>query len=55
VGLGEKDLAFKQMEEACRAKAEPLKHLMVDPLYDSLRSDARYLPLLQKMGLRKYS
>jgi class 3 adenylate cyclase/Tfp pilus assembly protein PilF len=52
LGLGEKDLAFKQLAEACEAKAEPLKHLMVDPLYDGLRSDARYLPLLKRMGLR---
>jgi Flp pilus assembly protein TadD len=52
LGLGEKDLAFKQLAEACKAKAEPLKHLMVDPLYDGLRSDARYLRLLKRMGLR---
>jgi adenylate cyclase len=53
VGFGNKDLAFKQLAEACGTKAEPMKHLMVDPLYDSLRSDARYLPLLKRIGLRR--
>lgn len=50
-GLGEKDLAFERFEKAYLERAGALIYLKVEPLYDSLRADARYLDLLQRMNL----
>lgn len=50
VGLGQKDEAFEWLEKAID-DLSPDFSLRVDPVYDSLRSDTRYLRLLQKVGL----
>jgi adenylate cyclase len=52
VGLGEKDEAFALLAKACEGKSDSLRHLLVSPLYDSLRSDPRFDDLLEKTGVQ---
>jgi DNA-binding winged helix-turn-helix (wHTH) protein/TolB-like protein/Tfp pilus assembly protein PilF len=50
-GLGEKDQAFKWLEKAFEERDIWLMNLRVDPLFKSIRSDARFTSLLQRIGL----
>jgi serine/threonine-protein kinase len=50
IGLGEKDSAFEWLEKAYRERNARLIELS-DPVYDSLRSDPRFLDLVQRLGL----
>jgi serine/threonine protein kinase/Tfp pilus assembly protein PilF len=52
VGLGDKDQAFKWLEEAYHERIEELILINVDPIYDSIRSDERFIALLKNMGLK---
>lgn len=47
--LGEKDNAFEWMEKLYEARK--LGYLKVDPAFDPLRSDPRFVDLLRRMGL----
>jgi TolB-like protein/Tfp pilus assembly protein PilF len=47
--LGQKDQAFTWLETAYRERGEWLPLLNVDPRFDSLRGDARFLDLIQRM------
>jgi DNA-binding winged helix-turn-helix (wHTH) protein/tetratricopeptide (TPR) repeat protein len=49
--LGEADLAFHWMERARDERSNWLIYLLVDPLFDDLRSDARFHDLVQRVGL----
>jgi DNA-binding winged helix-turn-helix (wHTH) protein/tetratricopeptide (TPR) repeat protein len=49
-GLGEKEPAFEWLDKAYRARDEGVIGLKVDPKLDSLRSEPRFLDLLQRMG-----
>jgi TolB-like protein len=49
--LGERDLAFQQLERSYQDHQPHLANLRVDPLLDSLRSDPRYRRLAQQMNL----
>jgi TolB-like protein/tetratricopeptide (TPR) repeat protein len=51
VGLGEKELAFDWLHRAVEQKDWVL-FLKSDPVYDSLRSDARFEVLLRRMNLQ---
>ena len=51
IGLDEKEQALEHLERACLAKESFAAFLKVEPLYDSLRSDARYDAWLEKMDL----
>ena len=51
LGLGKKDQAFEWLEKAYDEHASPLIFLKVDPRLDSLRSDPKFLALLQRMRL----
>ncbi len=51
IGLGDKDRVFEWLEKAYENRSGLFVHLKVDPVYDALRSDPRYVTLLQKMGL----
>jgi len=50
-GLGQKGEAFAYLEKACDARSGSLFLLKVDPRLDSLRSDRRFLSLLERMDL----
>ncbi len=53
VGLGEKELAFEWLEKAYEERSMYMFLIKVDPFFDNLRSDPRYISLLEKMGLVK--
>jgi Tfp pilus assembly protein PilF len=48
---GAKDDAFRWLDKAWRMHDGGLEQIQVDPLFDSLRSDARMKALLRKMNL----
>ena len=50
-GLNERDKAFEWLEKAYDERYEGILYLKVQPFYDNLRSDPRYLDLLQRIGL----
>jgi TolB-like protein len=50
-GLGDKNEAFKWLEESYKAHDEGLTHLKIDPCLDPLRSDPRFEGLLRRVGL----
>jgi len=50
VELGEKDKAFGELNEAFENRESTLSWLKVEPQWDPLRSDPRFLELLRKMG-----
>jgi eukaryotic-like serine/threonine-protein kinase len=51
IGLGEIDEAFRLLNEAIDEHASRLLWLAVDPRVDSLRADARFAMLLQRLGI----
>ena len=51
VGLNDKDRAFKWLQRAFEARAWELPMLKADPVFDNLRSDSRFLALLDRLGL----
>ncbi|HMG36371.1 MAG TPA: hypothetical protein VKM94_20720 [Blastocatellia bacterium] len=50
-GIGDKDRAFEWLERAYDERASWLIFLKVEPVFNSLRSDARFDPLLHRIGL----
>lgn len=50
-GLQENDKAFEWLESAFQVRDKGLTYLKVDPCLDSLRSDERFTPLLQRVGI----
>jgi tetratricopeptide (TPR) repeat protein len=50
LGLGDKDATFTLLERAVQAHDGGLVFLAVDPRYDPVRRDARFLRLLQRIG-----
>jgi TolB-like protein/DNA-binding winged helix-turn-helix (wHTH) protein/Tfp pilus assembly protein PilF len=51
VGLGDKNRAFEWLQKAVDARAWELPMLKADPFFDPLRSDPRFAPLLDRLGL----
>ena len=51
--LGEKDEAFKWLYSAFDRRDSHIVELSLDPLMDPLRSDPRFLPLIQRLHLPK--
>jgi hypothetical protein len=48
---GDKERAFALLEKAYQQHDPSLANLKVDPGFDSLRSDPRYVDLLKRVGL----
>lgn len=53
MALGDKDQTFAWLEKGYEEHHHLLRFLKVDPIWDSLRSDPRFIALLKKMGLEK--
>ena len=51
LGLGDKDRAFEWLGKAYEERSPDLMWLKVDPSYDPVRSDPRFIQLLKKVGL----
>ena len=49
IGLGEKDAAFEWLQKAYEDRSAWLVFLQVDPVFDPLRSDARFADLVGKV------
>jgi serine/threonine protein kinase/Tfp pilus assembly protein PilF len=50
-GLGEKDQAFRWLENATEERYSSMVWLKVDPLWDPLRADPRFADLVRRVGL----
>lgn len=50
-GLGENDQAFEWLEKAFAERALWLIYIRGEPMFDSLRADARYQDLVRRIGL----
>jgi tetratricopeptide (TPR) repeat protein len=51
LGLGKIEEAFEWLEKAYQERHGILVYLKVEPIFDNVREDARYLRLLRRMGL----
>ena len=51
VGLGDKNQAFDWLQKAYEDRSAGLLYLKVDPAFDSVRPDARFVDLLHRVGL----
>jgi TolB-like protein/DNA-binding winged helix-turn-helix (wHTH) protein/Tfp pilus assembly protein PilF len=51
VGVGDKNRAFEWLQKAVDARAWELPALKADTLFDPIRSDPRFAPLLDRLGL----
>jgi TolB-like protein/Flp pilus assembly protein TadD len=51
LGLGEHELTFQWLERAAEERSGFLAFIRVEPMFDALRSDARFTKLLAQMGL----
>jgi hypothetical protein len=51
VGLRDKDHAFEQLERAYDDRAGWMINLNVEPIFDPIRSDARFIELVRRMRL----
>jgi hypothetical protein len=50
-GLGDKDEAFRFLEKGYQEHGTAILYLAADPFWHGMRSDARYIDLLRRMGL----
>ena len=54
-GRGEVDKAFGRLEQACDDRAANVRQLGVDPSFDGLRADPRFVRILERVGLANIS
>ena len=52
--IGERDLAFTHLEQAFESHHRPLAYVLGEPLLYPLHDDARWLTLLERIGLLPY-
>jgi Tfp pilus assembly protein PilF len=50
-GLGERDKTFSALEKAVRERSTLLTYVKMDPRFDPIRSDARFIDILRRIGL----
>jgi TolB-like protein/DNA-binding winged helix-turn-helix (wHTH) protein/Flp pilus assembly protein TadD len=53
LALGDKNKAFEYLNKSYQDRSEQLLYLAVEPVVDSLRSDARFDALLKQVGLKR--
>ena len=51
IGLGERDEAFRWLETCYQERDPQMARLNINPLFDPLRSDARFTELMRRVGL----
>jgi hypothetical protein len=51
LGLGEPDQVLVWLEQGFREKSNLMQWLAVDPMFDPLRSDPRFMDLVHRVGL----
>src|SRR5271168_154262 len=51
LGLGETDSVFDCLRKACDDRYPQVAYLRTDPVFDPLRSDSRFVDLLQRIGM----
>jgi TolB-like protein/Tfp pilus assembly protein PilF len=51
IGLGDRDEAFAWLDKAYQDRPDTLRFIKVSPLYDKIRSDARFAELVRRMNL----
>jgi adenylate cyclase len=51
LGLGEKEKALDWLEKSYQDQESACWYLKVDPIYDSVRNEPRFQPILKKIGL----
>ena len=49
--LGEKDQALNWLEKGYKERATKMVFLKIDPFFDNLRSDPRFVELVRRVGL----
>ena len=54
LGLSERDKAFEYLEKAYAERSNSMPWLKVEPKFDAIRSDPRYLDLLRRVGFPTY-
>jgi tetratricopeptide (TPR) repeat protein len=52
-GLGDKDKTLEWLEKASEERSTFLLFIKIDPQWDGLRSDPRFIAIMKKMGLEK--
>jgi hypothetical protein len=52
IGLGQKDQAFEWLEKAYDDRSDWMVLLQTEPVFDPIRSEARFQNLLRKVGSR---
>ena len=50
--LGDRDEAFRQLDQALEQRSAGMIYLHLDPLYDSIREDPRFAAVVEKVGLQ---
>ncbi|MGD9898966.1 MAG: tetratricopeptide repeat protein [Calditrichaceae bacterium] len=55
INLGDPDQAFAWLEKAYQQRTEELILINIDPLYDAVRTDKRFIALLKKMRFVNHS
>jgi serine/threonine-protein kinase len=53
LGLGDHDETFKQLNRAYLERYGYLTYLLVDPIFDPLKSDSRFAELTNRVGLKQ--
>jgi hypothetical protein len=51
LGFGDNDRVFEYLDRACEERYGYLAYIKVDPIFDSVRPDARFESLTQRIGL----
>jgi tetratricopeptide (TPR) repeat protein len=53
MALGEKDQAFQSLEKAYEERSAQMVWLNLEPKFDPLRAEARFMALVKKVGLQR--